>query len=260
MVLVTVAVACTVPSRPRSLASEQGPANRSPDPVIEVSPADATASDDDPCSEMFSNLFVAVDSISYNGYEIVRLHKTIHDKVTSSDIPVSYAILKSGGRTIAPFEGVYFGLGNDTKFGFASLLGAETRQLLVSQTIPHNGRHWIVDLSSNATTVFDSKEWDLGQEDVCIHDFDGDGVQEISLAVTSFWGFGAMSMAESPMPCVVFKYDATARKYMPDKAAFAGALSDIDEDVQRIDPDENPRGGSNGPYLATRLDIFLRYV
>ena len=101
MVLVTVAVACTVPSRPRSQASEQGPANRSPDPVIEVSPADATASDDDPCSEMFSNLFVAVDSISYNGYEIVRLHKTIHDKVTSSDIPVSYAILKSGGRTIA---------------------------------------------------------------------------------------------------------------------------------------------------------------
>jgi len=201
-----------------------------------------------------------VDSISYNGYEIVRLHKTIHDKATRSDIPVSYAILKSGGRTIATFEGVYFGLGNDTKFGFASLLGAETRQLLVSQTIPHNGRHWIVDLSSNAMTVFDSKEWVLGQEDVCIHDFDGDGVHEISLAITSFWGFGAMSMSESPMPCVVFKYDAKARKYMPDKAAFAGALSNIDEDFQRIDPEENPRGGSNGPYLATRLEVFLRYA
>jgi len=228
--------------------------------VIEVSPADATASDDDPCAEMFSNLFVAVDSSSFNGYEIIRLYKTVHDKVTRSDIPVSYAILRSGARTIATFEGVYFGLGNDTRFGFASLLGAETRQLLVSQTIPHHGRHWIVDLSSKATTVFDSKEWDLGQEDVCIHDFDGDGVQEISLAVTSFWGFGAMSMAESPMPCVVFKYDATARKYMPDKAAFAGALSSIDEDAQRIDPDENPRGGSNGPYLAMRLDVFLRYA
>ena len=260
LLLVPSAVACTVRSRPGSQASEKGAANRSADPVIEVAPVDAAAASDDPCSVMFSTLFVAADSISYNGYEVVRLHKTIHDKVTSPDIPVSYAILKSGGRTIATFEGVYFGLGNDTKFGFASLLGAETRQLLVSQTIPHNGRHWIVDLSSKATTVFDSKEWDLGQEDVCIHDFDDDGVQEISLAVTSFWGFGAMSMAESPMPCVVFKYDATARKYMPDKAAFAGALSDIDEDVQRIDPDENPRGGSNGPYLATRLDVFLRYA
>ena len=258
--LVLVAVACTAPSRPGSQASDQSAANRSPDPVIEVSPADATASDDDPCSEMFSNLLVAVDSISYNGYEIVRLHKTVYDKPTRMDIPVSYAELRSGGRTIATFDGVYFGAGNETNFGFASLLGGETKQLVVSQTIPRNGRHWIVDLSSNATTVFDSKEWDLGQEDVCIHDFDDDGVQEISLAVTSFWGFGAMSMAESPMPDVVFKYEANVREYLPAKRQFARGLSHIDEDVQTIDPDENPPEGLKGPYLATRLDILLRYV
>src|SRR5258706_12409749 len=115
--LVLVASAYTATSRSATQASGQSAANRSADPVIEVSPADATASDDDPCAEMFSNLFVAVDSISYNGYEIIRLYKTVHDKVTRSDIPVSYAILRSGGRTIATFEGVYFGLGNDTRFG-----------------------------------------------------------------------------------------------------------------------------------------------
>jgi hypothetical protein len=209
---------------------------------------------------MFSNLFVAVDSISYNGYEIVRLNETTYDKATRTDIPVSYAILRSGGRTIATFEGVYFGAGNETNFGFASLLGGETRQLVVSQTIPRNGRHWVVDLSSDGAIVFDSQEWDLGQEDVCIHDFDGDGVEEISLAITSFWGFGAMSMAESPMPDVVFKYEAKVRKYLPDKSAFARGLSHIDEDVQTIDFDEDRREGLKGPYLATRLDIFLRYV
>jgi len=258
--LVLVATACTTPSRSASQASEQSAANRSADPVIEVSPADATASDDDPCAEMFSNLFVAVDSISYNGYEIVRLHKTVYDKPTRMDIPVSYAELRSGGRTIATFDGVYFGGGNETNFGFASLLGGETKQLVVSQTIPRNGRHWIVDLTSNATPVFDSKEWDLGQEDVCIHDFDDDGVQEISLAVTSFLGFGAMPMAESPMPDVVFKYEANVREYLPEKQQFARGLNHIDEDIQTIDPDEDPREGLKGPYLATRLDILLRYV
>src|SRR5947208_2527169 len=93
LALVLVSVACTGPSRPRSQASEQSAANRSADPVIEVSPSDDTASDNDPCSEMFSNLFVAVDSISYNEYEVVRLHKTVHDKPTRMDIPVSYAEL-----------------------------------------------------------------------------------------------------------------------------------------------------------------------
>ena len=255
------AVACVTPSRQKSQASEQGVANRSGNPVIDVSPADAdSGSDDDPCSQMFSNLFVDVDSISYNEYEVVRLHKTVHNKEDSRDVPITYAVLKSGGRTIATFDGVYFGLGNQTDFGFASLLGGETKQLVVSQTVPRGGRQWIVDLSSNATNVFDSKDWGLGQEDVCIHDYDGDGVEEISLAIASFWGFGAMSMAESPLPSVVFKYDAKVRKYMPDISVLASGLGDIDTEVERIDPDEMPPLGSKGPYLAPRLEILLRYV
>jgi hypothetical protein len=210
---------------------------------------------------MFSNLFVAVDSISYNGYEIVRLNKTVRDKEQGRDILMTSAILKSGGRTVATFGGVYDFLGeNTTGFGLAPLLGNDTKQLVISETVRRGGRHWIVDISSDGATLFDSNEWEGGNEEVCIHDFDGDGVEEISLAITSFWGFWHMAMAESPLPSVVFKYEPNRRKYMPDKSAFVRGLTHIDEDVRTIDPDEDPREGLKGPYLATRLDILLRYV
>lgn len=260
--LMLAGVACSKQARSRSQSSNQAsnqPGNSS-DPTIEVSSADNDSSSDDPCSEMFSNFFVKADSIAYGEYEVVRLHKTVHDDFTNSVIPASYAVLKSRGKVLATFDGVYYGPENAADFGFASLLGPETKQLLVSLTTPKSGRHWIVDLSSNVATVFDSKDWDLEAEEVCIHDFDGDGVEEISFAITKFWGFGSMAMSESPLPSVVFKYEPGIRKYLPDKSALARGLEDIEEDVKAIDPNEKPKGPSMGPYLAVRLDIFLRYV
>jgi hypothetical protein len=257
-VLMLVGGACSRQSHSRSQASKNTPA--AADPEMEVSPAADPSASDDPCSQMFSNLFVPVDSIAYGEYEIARLHKVVHDKPSGADIAVSYAVLKSKGKIIETFDGVYFGAGNATDFGFVSLLGGETKRLVVSQTVPRGGRHWIVDLSSNAATVFDSHDWDLDSEDICIHDFDGDGLEEISLAITKFWGFGSMSMGESPLPSVVFKYEPGIRKYLPDKSAFVNGLENIDDDVRNIDPSEKPQGGSSGPYLATRLDVFLRYV
>src|SRR5438552_16573765 len=130
--LVLSVVACTGRSRPGAQASGKGAANRSADPLIEVSPVDSAAASDDPCSEMFSNFFLDVDSISYNGYEVVRIHKTIRDSDYGGDIAVTYATLKSGGRTIATFDGPYYFRGDNTGFGLASLLGGETKQLVVS--------------------------------------------------------------------------------------------------------------------------------
>jgi hypothetical protein len=257
-VLTLLAVACSRQSHSRSQASRNVPA--SADPAIEVSPADDASSSDDPCSLMFSNLYVSADSISYNGYEIVRLHKTVYDKASRMDVPVSYAVLRSGGKTIATFEGVYFPAGNGTDFGFASLLGGESKQLIISEWVPRNGRHWVVDFSSNAPTIFDSQEWNLGQEDVCVHDFDGDGVAELSLAIGAFCGIGSMANVECPMIGVVFKYDPQAGKYLPDRSGFAHILDGIEEDVKKIDPNEQSPGGPTGPYLAPRLDIFLRYA
>jgi hypothetical protein len=265
VLLIVHASGCSAPFHSQSRASQQSamsaPENSDSANPIEVTPIDTDWAAEDSCSEMFSNLFVVADSIKYNGYEVVRLKKTVHDNGYGGDIPVTYAILKSGDKTLSVFNGVlYFGGGNSTGFGLASLLGNETKQLIISETVRRGGRHWIVDVSSDGATLFDSKDWDGGNEEVCVHDFDGDGVEEISMAITSFWGFGVMSMAESPLPCVVFKYESKRRKYLPDRSAFARELTNIEEDVQNIDPNENPRGGLPGLYLATRLDIFLRYV
>lgn len=251
--------ACTR-SQKRSQPTAQNANSSSSDAAIEVSPSDTDSSSDDPCSEMFSSLFVAADSVSFEGYEIVRLHKTVYDKETRSNIPLSYAVLKSGGKEIMKFEGTYSGVGNETNFGFASLLGGDTKQLIVSQTIPRNGRHWVIDLGSEAAIVFDSQDWGLGQEDVCAHDFEGDGIVELSLMIERFCEIGAMSIAECPLVGVVFKYDSAARKYMPDREALSHLLDGISEDATNIDSAEQPSQSEKGSYLAKRLDIFLRYV
>jgi hypothetical protein len=209
---------------------------------------------------MFSDFFVKADSIAYNGFEVTRLHKIVYDKEGGQNIPITYAVLKSNGNVIQTFDGVYFGGGNETEFGFTSMMGGDSKQLVVSQTVPRGGRHWIVDLSSKATTLFDSKTWDLSAPDACVHDYDGDGVYEISLAITNFWGFGSMSMADSPLPCVVFKYKPGIGKYMPDTSAFAREVDHIEEEAQKIDPNEKLPDAYAGRYLAVRLDILLRYV
>jgi len=229
--------------------------------TIEVSPADPapTVDPDSSCEQMFSNFYLETDSGAFNQYEVVRLKKMVHIKETGLDIPVSYAVLKSDGKPIATFEGTYFGEGNQTDFGFASLLGGGTTQLVVSQTVPHGGRQWIIDLSSNAATVFDSDEWKMGDEDVCV-DYDSSGIAEISLSMTRFWGFGSMSMSESPLPGIGFKYDSRVRKYLPDKEALVRALDGIEQDAAKIDPAETVTNGLTGSYLATRLDILLRYI
>lgn len=249
---------CARLARSKSQAANQSAAPS--DPTIEVLSADSDSSAEDPCSQMFSNFFVKVDSIAYNDYEIAKLHRTEHDKPSGMDMPVTYAALKLKGKVVKTFDGVYYPLGNLTDFGFASLLGGETKQLVISETIPRNGRHWVVDVSSDGAILFDSQDWDVGREEVCVHDFDGDGIDELYMPITTFWGFETMSMADSPMPGVVFKFDAKSRKFIPDKAAFARGLANIDQDVKAVDPNESLPGGFRGRYLAVRLDIFLRFV
>jgi hypothetical protein len=255
--LVLIAIACGRQARSKSQASNQTAAS---DPTIEVSSAGDDSSSDDPCPQMFSSFFVEADSLAYNDYEVVKLHKVERDKPSDMDVEVAYVVLKSKGKVIATFDDVHYPAGNTADFGFASLLGGETKQLVISETLPRGGRHWIVDVSSDGATLFDSYDWDLGREDVCVHDFDGDGIAELSMLLTTFWGFGAMSMADSPMPGVIFKYDSASRRFLPDKNAFARGLANIEEDVKTIDPNERPRDGYKGQYLAVRLDIFLRYV
>ena len=223
---------------------------------VPISPQDLSEPE-----QMFSTFFTEGDSLSYNAYQVVKLEKSVDDEYTK-DIRVSYALLKRNATVTATFDGVYFGLGNATDFGLAPLLGPESKLLIVSQTIPRGGRHWVADISSDGSILFDSFDYDLGREEVWILDIDDDGVSELGLLLTAFWGFETLAMCQhEALPMIVFKYDASHRKYIPANPIFGYGLEGIEEDVQRIDPGETLGSTSYaGDYLAKRLGIFLRYV
>jgi hypothetical protein len=122
-----------------------------------------------------NSVFVEGDALSYSGYDIVKLKKKVKLEQTSGLTEVSYALLKRNGKVLAKFDGVYFGMGNATDFGVFSFLGGEAKQLVVSQTIPRGGRHWVVNLSPEFRVVYDSGEYRVGREDLGVLDIDKDG-------------------------------------------------------------------------------------
>jgi hypothetical protein len=94
--------------------------------------------------KQLDDIFVDDDSLSYNGYNVIRRKKKVKleypdekGRTISNLIEVSFAIVQRKNRTLAKFEGVYFGAGNATDFGLFPLLGERgPKQLIVSQTIP----------------------------------------------------------------------------------------------------------------------------
>jgi len=211
--------------------------------------------------KQIDSIFVGKDSLTYNGYDVVKLKKKVkleHPPEMKSKpelVEVSYAVLKKKNKVLDTFDGVYFGAGNATDFGLFPFLNKETKQLAVSQTIPRGGRHWVVDLSSEARVIFDSKDYSVGREEFNVIDIDKDGIYEISLPLTEFYMFENMSMSETPLPIIIFKYNEKARKYLPANRIFQNyLLTGIEDEVEKL----NSNGESN--YLSDRLDIVLRYV
>jgi hypothetical protein len=210
-----------------------------------------------------SEIYFKGDKLRYRGYVVVRRIKRVHynytdgsGRVTSDPVDVSYAVLEKNGVTLAKFEGFYSGFGNATDFGLFSLIGGDSRQLIVSQTIPRGGRHWVVDLSADLRTLFDSRDYGVGREEFGIVDVDGDGLYEISMPVTAFYSMqDLMYIAEIPLPEIVFKYEKNVRKYVPANQLLQNyALRAVDDDIRKLEPNEKRN------YLSKRLDILLRYV
>ncbi len=229
-------------------AVSQSPSVSEPQPSPSVSqPVDS--------SERIENIYSESDSLSYAGYEIVKLNKRVRLEHTRGLTEVSYAILRRNGRTLATFDGVYSGFGNASDFGLVSLLGGETKQLVVSQTIPRGGRHWVVSLSPDFRILFDSGDYGVGREEIGIVDIDRDGVYEISQVMTAFYGFENLSSAATPLPEIIFRYDERARRYLPANRHFQDySLRGIEQEVANL----NGREGDE--YLSGVLDIVLRYI
>jgi len=208
--------------------------------------------------ELTSVPFAEGDTVSYGDHVVQRLSKKakIDSGPGSSEttIDVTYAVVRTNGKVVREFDGTYGGFGNTTDFGLFSFLGGGSKQLAVSQTIPRGGRHWVVDLAENRV-IFDSSDWGVGREEFDVVDINGDGVVEISMPLTAFYMFEDMSMAETPLPAIVFEYDSSAKEYLPANQQIADyVLRWVNDDIERA------RNGDEIGYLGRRLGIVLKYL
>lgn len=220
--------------------------------ILKPSPS-ATPSGEMP--KMAEDFYVKTDSVEYAGFELKKLRKKVKLENTRDLTEVSYAVLQRNGRTIATFDGVYFGAGNATNFGLVSFLGTDTQQFVISQTIPRGGRHWVVSVSPKYRVLFDSRDFDVGREEMSISDIDGDGVSEISMALTTFYGFENLSSAETPLPEIIFRYDERKRKYLPANQILQSySLRGIEKEIAEL---SHLNGESVFPKT---LDITLRFI
>ena len=231
-------------------------------PPIEQEQSGKNGSQQEEQPKFIGEFFIQEDSIAYNGYEIVKLKKEVDYRDACSPeyrnkpciIPVFYTVIMREGRILAEFDDYYFSLGNGNDFALYPLLGGEAKQLFISQTAPRSGRHYVVELTSKPRVIFDSSDYEVGREEVEILDLDNDGVYEISLAVTAFYMVYGVSMAETPLPQVIFKYDLKAEKYLPANHIFqSNLLKDIEETKNHRSKDARSDVGRN-------LAILLDYI
>src|SRR5205823_10891607 len=107
-------------------------------------------------------------------------------------------------------DNIYFGMGNDTRFGLISLLGSSAKQAVISQDVPRTGTQWVITLSKHPRVIFDGPRWAVGREgdDMGLIDLDGDGVYEISVMITDFYDLhDKISMIQFLFPIVFIIYD-----------------------------------------------------
>lgn len=195
------------------------------------------------------------EDLAYNGYQMKLLTEMVRYD-GQREIEVSYAALTKNNRRLLKFDGVYFGEGNDTRFGLFDLLDRDSEQFVVSQTVPRCARHWVVRVSPDVRVLFDSRDYGFTREEFSVIDIDKDGAYEIVLRITPFYAMqDKMYIGEIPLPEIVFKYDKKARKYLPANDRFASyTLHGIESDIDKLRSDDD----SN--YLSKRLHILLRYV
>src|SRR5215475_811636 len=198
---------------------------------------------------LMSDIFTMEKSLSYNGFNIAKIAKRKPKEF-------SYAVIKKNGRVLAKFDSFHDELMNATDIGLFPLLGGKTKQLIISQTLPRTGRHWIVELAANPKVLFDSGDYEVGREEVWTVDLDGDGVYEIWLYVTTFYGeFDQLSVMATPLPKMVFRYDKRAGRYLPANHSYRDyLLKDIETEISNLPTVVGER------YLASRLNVLLRLL
>jgi hypothetical protein len=110
------------------------------------------------------------------------------------------------------------------ELGIRNLLGGSSRQLV--GRIWTGGAHccvyyWIIDISSSAQVIFDSRRYD-GDELQAVEsteDLDGDGIAELTFR-NWLRGWRAAAFAHWPAPVQIFMFDMVERQYRPANHEF----------------------------------------
>ncbi|HNC47005.1 MAG TPA: hypothetical protein PLU80_22730, partial [Acidobacteriota bacterium] len=165
-----------------------------------------------PLSQL-QDFFLNANTLTINEYEVVKVNKTTALKGVREPVPVTVVVLKHQGTVLATFEGPPYPLGNSIDFALVPLLNRSQKELVISHLIPRGGRHWVVNFSPQPEVIFDSAEFQLGEEDFSFADLDQDGMAEIVLHNEAFRGFEYLSLANSPHPEVIFKFDQSTKRY-----------------------------------------------
>jgi hypothetical protein len=247
-----IAIALFVAGCKKSAVESQKPLSA---PDARHSPQATPTASAQPQEILMSDIFNKEESLSYNGFKIAKL-ESIAKGSENEQIEFSYAVIKKNGRVLAKFDSFRDGLMNATDIGLFPFLGGKTKQLIISQTLPRTGRHWIVELTPNPKVLFDSGDYEVGREEVWTVDLDGDGVYEIWLYVTTFYNeFDQLSVMLTPLPKMVFRYDKRAGRYLPANHSYRDyLLKDIETDISNLPTVVGER------YLSSRLNVLLRLL
>ena len=216
---------------------------------------------------MVSDFFVKGDELTHEGYTVRRREKKVKTeyppemKAPARWDAVSYAVVERNGKAVAGFDGGIHNSGlNSASFGLFAFLGDGAKQFVISQDAPREGRQWVVSLSPRLRVVYDGAAFGTGREadDMGVEDLDGDGVHEITVPDCGFYGFKGWVLApmQTPLPTVIFKYDARAGKYLPANELFQERLlNEVAERAARVAGPEDRTG-----HLAGVLSVVVGYV
>jgi hypothetical protein len=171
------------------------------------------------------------------GKRLTRVDYPPYSRSSARTIEVSFARLKRRGRITKIFDADYYGPGgNQLRFGLYPLLGGSETQLLVSQDLPRGGAQWIARLSPKFKVIFDGQQWGVGREgdDMRIVDLDHDGTYEIIVPITDFYELqDKMSIAQIPLPEIIFKFAPAAGEYLPANSSYPECRSANSESCDR---------------------------
>lgn len=202
------------------------------------------------------------DRFTHSGYLIQTRHKLATLEVphefgsTSKPVKAAYVVVSNKGRVLRKFDAP---VDHRIEAGFFSLLGTRSDQLIISQGRFKTGVQWVADFSKGFNVIFDGIRFDVGREadDMIISDLDGDGIHEIIVPITAFYGFQSwrLTTGETPLPGIIFRYDSIQNEYLPANPHFRDCLlRDTDAAAKSAREIEKEIG------LGRLMSIVLDYV